>query len=79
MYYLSIGNCYEKDLKKKGIIISGKSPDGKLPEIIENINHPWFIGVQFHPELQSKPFSPHPLFSGLIKACLKRKVTNNIT
>ncbi|MHA1550122.1 MAG: CTP synthase, partial [Alphaproteobacteria bacterium] len=70
---------YENDLKKKGIIISGKSPDGKLPEIIENTNHPWFIGVQFHPELQSKPFAPHPLFSGLIKASLERKISKDIS
>ena len=61
-------NLYEK----KGIIFSGLSPDGKLPEIIEISYHPWFIGVQFHPELKSKPFSPHPLFAEFIKAALKK-------
>ncbi|MBN1783521.1 MAG: CTP synthase [Alphaproteobacteria bacterium] len=60
--------AYEAALKEKGILISGKSPDGTLPEIIENINHPWFVGVQFHPELKSKPFAPHPLFVSFVKA-----------
>jgi CTP synthase len=61
-----------KDLKskleKKGLIFSGLSPDGLLPETIELENHPWFIGVQFHPEFKSRPFAPHPLFSSFIKA-----------
>ena len=48
------------------------SPDGNLPEIIEIPDHPWFIGVQFHPELKSKPFAPHPLFSDFIRAALKQ-------
>lgn len=61
---------FEPQLNKAGIIISGKSPDGKLPEIIELTNHPWFIAVQFHPELKSKPFAPHPLFVELIKAAI---------
>ena len=47
---------------------SGMSPDGLLPEIIEYDDHPWFIGVQFHPELKSRPFDPHPLFKGFIAA-----------
>jgi CTP synthase len=55
-------------LEKKGLIISGLSPDGSLPETIELENHPWFIGVQFHPEFKSRPFAPHPLFSSFIKA-----------
>ena len=54
--------------ESKGMIFSGISPDGKLPEIIELNNHPWFIGVQFHPEFKSRPLSPHPLFSSFIKA-----------
>ena len=55
-------------LEKKGLIFSGLSPDGSLPETIELENHPWFIGVQFHPEFKSRPFAPHPLFSSFIKA-----------
>ena len=54
--------------EKKGLIFSGMSPDNKLPEIIELKNHPWFIGVQFHPEFKSRPLNPHPLFSSFIKA-----------
>ena len=54
--------------EKKGMIFSGLSPDDTLPEIIELKNHPWFIGVQFHPEFKSRPLSPHPLFSSFIKA-----------
>jgi CTP synthase len=47
------------------------SPDGRLPEIVEWKDHPWFIGVQFHPELKSKPFAPHPLFEGFVKAAVE--------
>jgi CTP synthase len=64
---------YEDMLADKGVIISGKSPDGKLPEIIEIPEHPWFIGVQFHPELKSRPFEPHPLFASFIEAAYKNK------
>ncbi|MEI8320596.1 MAG: CTP synthase [Alphaproteobacteria bacterium] len=63
---------YQKQFEKAGIIFSGLSPDGKLPEIMELKDHPWFIGVQFHPELKSKPFEPHPLFVSFIKAALER-------
>ena len=59
---------YRKELEKNGLIFSGMSPDGRLPEIVELSDHPWFIGVQFHPELKSKPFNPHPLFRDFIKA-----------
>ena len=59
---------YRKELEKNGLIFSGMSPDGRLPEIVELSDHPWFIGVQFHPELKSKPFGPHPLFRDFIKA-----------
>ena len=63
-----VNNNYEKDLTKEGVVFSGYSPDGLLPEIVEISNHPWFIGVQFHPELKSKPFDPHPLFKSFISA-----------
>ena len=59
---------YKENFEKKGMIFSGLSPDGKLPEIVELRDHPWFIGVQFHPEFKSRPLSPHPLFSSFIKA-----------
>ena len=61
---------YKSDLEKYGMIFSGVSPDGKLPEIVELKDHPWYIGVQFHPELKSKPFAPHPLFRDFIRAAL---------
>tara|TARA_X000001036_G_scaffold302537_1_gene281602 strand:- start:125 stop:1216 length:1092 start_codon:yes stop_codon:yes gene_type:complete len=59
---------FKEDFEKKGMIFSGISPDNKLPEIVELKNHPWFIGVQFHPEFKSRPLAPHPLFSSFIKA-----------
>ncbi len=59
---------YKNNFESKGMIFSGMSPDNKLPEIIELNDHPWFIGVQFHPEFKSRPLSPHPLFSSFIKA-----------
>lgn len=59
---------YKTQLEDHGLIFSGLSPDGQLPEILEYNNHPWYIAVQFHPELKSKPFDPHPLFVGLTKA-----------
>ncbi|MEZ5688788.1 MAG: CTP synthase [Caenibius sp.] len=62
--------AYRDALEKGGLIFSGMSPDGLLPEIVERPDHPWFIGVQFHPELKSKPFDPHPLFSGFIAAAV---------
>ncbi len=63
---------YKDRLEKEGVVFSGLSPDGNLPEIMEIKNHPWFVGVQFHPELKSQPFSPHPLFAGFIEAAIKR-------
>ena len=63
---------YRDALEKGGLIFSGMSPDGALPEIVERPDHPWFIGVQFHPELKSRPFDPHPLFAGFIGAALKQ-------
>ena len=62
---------YKNDFEKKGLIFSALSPDGSLPEIVELKDHPWFIGVQFHPEFKSRPFEPHPLFSSFIKAAGK--------
>ena len=59
---------YRKALEAEGLKFSGMSPDGRLPEIVEWDNHPWFIGVQFHPELKSKPFAPHPLFKDFVRA-----------
>ena len=63
---------YRAALEGAGLKLSGLSPDGRLPEIVELEGHPWFIGVQFHPELKSKPFDPHPLFASFIKAAVER-------
>ena len=69
---------YEVDIKYKdklegcGLRFSGMSPDGRLPEIVEIPDHPWYIGVQFHPELKSKPFAPHPLFRDFVRAALEQ-------
>jgi len=63
---------YKERLEEAGMRFSGMSPDGVLPEIVEYPRHPWFIGVQFHPELKSKPFAPHPLFSGFIAAAVRQ-------
>ena len=63
---------YRTVLEAGGLVFSGMSPDGELPEIVERPDHPWFVGVQFHPELKSKPFDPHPLFASFIEAALKQ-------
>ncbi len=63
--------AYRDRLEATGLIFSGMSPDGLLPEIVERPDHPWFIGVQFHPELKSRPFAPHPLFASYIEAAVK--------
>jgi CTP synthase len=63
---------YKDRLEDVGLRFSGMSPDGVLPEIVERPEHPWFIGVQFHPELKSKPFDPHPLFRGFIGAAVRQ-------
>jgi CTP synthase len=66
-------NVHYKDaLERGGLVFSGMSPDGALPEIVERPDHPWFVGVQFHPELKSKPFEPHPLFASFIGAAVKQ-------
>ncbi len=64
---------YLEQLEKSGLKFSGMSPDGQLPETVEYEDHPWFIGVQFHPELKSKPFDPHPLFVSFIEATIERE------
>jgi len=69
-YEVNIG--YREKLEKVGLVFSGLSPDGILPEIVERPDHPWFIGVQFHPELKSKPFEPHPLFTSFIAAAVQQ-------
>ncbi|MCT6856013.1 MAG: CTP synthase, partial [Bombella apis] len=66
---------YREVLEKTSLRFSGMSPDGVLPEVVEYPDHPWFIGVQYHPELLSKPFDPHPLFSGFIGAAKKEHQT----
>ena len=67
-----VNMAYESQLADKRMIFSGKSPDGILPEIVEITDHPWFIGVQFHPELKSRPFEPHPLFKDFIRAAVEQ-------
>jgi CTP synthase len=67
-----VNTNYAKQLSKHGMEVSGWSPDGRLPEIMEIPDHPWFIGVQFHPELKSRPLEPHPLFTSFIAAAMKR-------
>ncbi len=66
-----VNSAYIDPLERQGLVFSGMSPDGLLPEIVERPDHPWFVGVQFHPELKSKPFDPHPLFAGFIAAALE--------
>ena len=67
-----VNSAYIAPLEKQGLVFSGMSPDGLLPEIVERPDHPWFVGVQFHPELKSKPFDPHPLFAGFVGAALEQ-------
>ena len=67
-----VNTAYRDALEKGGLVFSGMSPDGMLPEIVERPDHPWFVGVQFHPELKSKPFDPHPLFASFIEAAVKQ-------
>jgi CTP synthase len=67
-----VNTAYRDRLESCGLVFTGMSPDGRLPEIVERPDHPWFVGVQFHPELKSKPFAPHPLFASFIAAALKQ-------
>ena len=66
-------SAYRSELEKAGLVIAGTSPDDRLVEIVEVKDHPFFVGVQFHPEFQSRPLSPHPLFVGLLNAAKQRK------
>ena len=63
---------YRERLEEAGLCFSGMSPDNLLPETIEFPDHPWFIGVQYHPELKSRPFEPHPLFASFIEAAVEQ-------
>ena len=67
-----VNTRYRNRLEGAGLRFSGLSPDGLLPEIVEIPDHPWFIGVQFHPELKSRPFEPHPLFASFIGAAVEQ-------
>ncbi len=69
-------NAYRQQLEEAGLIVSGTSPDGTLVEMVELADHPWFLGCQFHPEFQSKPMQPHPLFRAFIKAAITHKKEN---
>ena len=66
-----VNTAYREPLEAGGLVFSGMSPDGTLPEIVERPDHPWFVGVQYHPELKSKPFDPHPLFKSFIEAAVR--------
>ncbi len=67
-----VNTHYRDALEQDGLVFSGMSPDGALPEIVERPDHPWFVGVQFHPELKSKPFDPHPLFASFVEAAVRQ-------
>jgi CTP synthase len=67
-----VNTAYKGRLEQRGMRFCGMSPDGVLPEIIEYADHPWFIGVQFHPELKSRPFEPHPLFASFVEAAVEQ-------
>jgi CTP synthase len=67
-----VNNNYLGTLERCGLVFSGMSPDGLLPEIVEIPAHPWYLGVQFHPELKSRPFEPHPLFTSFIRASIEQ-------
>ena len=67
-----VNTHYRDVLERSGLVVSGTSPDETLPEIVERPDHPWFVGVQFHPELKSKPFDPHPLFASFIEAAVRQ-------
>ena len=67
-----VNTDYRERLEATGLSFTGMSPDGRLPEIVERPDHPWFVGVQFHPELKSKPFEPHPLFASFIEAAVRQ-------
>ena len=70
-----VNTAYKDDLEKAGMKFTGMSPSGHLPEIVELPKHPWFVAVQFHPEFKSRPFAPHPIFDGFVKAAMKKSKT----
>jgi CTP synthase len=65
-----VNTAYRERLEEHGLVFCGMSPDGLLPEAVEYPDHPWFVGVQYHPELKSRPFEPHPLFADFIRAAV---------
>ena len=67
-----VNTHYRADIEAGGLRFTGMSPDGLLPEVVERPDHPWFVGVQYHPELKSRPFEPHPLFASFIRAAMER-------
>src|SRR3712207_3190766 len=67
-----VNMAYRDRLEARGMVFCGTSPDGLLPETVEYADHPWFIGVQYHPELKSRPFDPHPLFRSFIEAAVEQ-------
>ena len=69
------GRCkaLEELLSEKGLVIAGKTPDGKFVEVAELPDHPWYVAVQYHPEFQSKPLAPHPLFADFVRASLDQR------
>jgi CTP synthase len=66
-----VNNRYRQTLEVAGMLLSGQSPDGRLVEIVELIDHPWFVATQFHPEFKSRPERPHPLFDGFVGAAIE--------
>ena len=70
-----VNNAYRDMLVENGLSLSGLSPDGRLVEIVEIREHPWFVGVQFHPELKSRPTRPHPLFREFVRAAVEYNET----
>ena len=68
-----VSNSYREALEEQGMLLAGQSPDGRLVEIIELRDHPWFVASQFHPEFKSRPESPHPLFAGFVSAAIERE------
>ena len=71
-------NEFRKRMESQGVVVSGRSADNSLVEIIELANHPWFVGSQFHPEFKSRPTNPHPLFRDFIGACVNSADTRNL-
>jgi CTP synthase len=72
-----VNNAYRDQMEEKGMILSGVSPDNNLVEIVEVVDHPWFVGVQFHPEFKSGPLKPHPLFSSFVQAAIDYRDRNS--